>query len=149
MKNIYETTTLGEITQRINTLTPDSPRQWGTMDVAQMMAHCSNALEVTVGDKFPKTTFMGKIVGRFAKGIITSEKPFKPGLPTDKSFIVKDNRDFDEEKQKLIKLLIRFSTAGPSAMLNRKHPFFGHLTPNEWSRSTYKHIDHHLKQFGA
>jgi hypothetical protein len=149
MKNIYEPATLGEITQRIDTLTPDTQRQWGTMDVAQMMAHCCNTLEVALGDKLPKGSFMGKIFGRFVKGVITSEKPFKPGMPTDKSFIVKDARDFSKEKNKLIHLVTRLSTGGPSSMLNRKHPFFGPMTPHEWSNSTYKHIDHHLRQFGV
>jgi len=29
------------------------------------------------------------------------------------------------------------------------HAFFGSLTGAEWGVSTYKHLDHHLRQFGA
>ena len=149
MNSIYESATLEEITKRIDTLTPASEHQWGKMDVSQMMAHCSNALEVTVGDKSPKSTLMGKLLGRLVKGVITNPKPFKPNMPTDPSFIITDSRDFNHEKQRLVHLLTRVSKGGTEAMKNRKHPFFGPLTPEEWSSSTCKHMDHHLRQFGA
>jgi len=149
MKSIYEPATLQEFTKRIDTLTPASQHQWGKMDVSQMLAHCSNALEVTVGDRSPKSTLMGKLLGRLVKGVITNPKPFKPNLPTDPSFVIADSRDFNHEKQRMINLLSRISKGGPQAMQNRKHPFFGPLTPEEWSTSTYKHMDHHLRQFGA
>ena len=149
MQSIYDPATLQEINKRLEALKPESPRQWGKMDVAQMMAHCSNQLEVTVGDKSPGSTFMGKVLGRFVKSVITSEKPFKQNLPTDPSFVVPRPKDFDNEKQRLKTLLKRVSTGGPDALKNRKHPFFGPLTPAEWSTSTVKHLDHHLRQFGA
>ena len=149
MQSIYDPATLQEIFKRIDSLKPDSPSQWGKMTADQMLAHCCNVLEVTVGDKSPKSTLMGKILGRFVKSVITSEKPFKPNMPTDPSFIVPDSRDFEKEKQRLKKLLTRISTGGPTAILNRRHPFFGPLTPQEWSNSTVKHMDHHLRQFGV
>ena len=149
MKSIFEPATLQEINQRIDSLKPDAKRQWGKMDAAQMLAHCSNALEVTVGDKSPKSTFMGKILGRLVKSVITNEKPFKPNMPTDPSFIIPDSRNFEKEKQRLKTLLTRVSTGGANTLQNRKHPFFGPLTPQEWSNSTVKHMDHHLRQFGA
>ena len=149
MQSIYDTATLQEIYKRIDTLKPDSQRQWGKMDVAQMMAHCSAAVEVTLGDTSPKSTFMGKILGRFVKSVITNEKPFKPNMPTDPSFVQVGQKDFDREKEKLKTLLGRLSKGGAASVQDRKHPFFGPLTPDEWSTSTVKHMDHHLRQFGA
>jgi hypothetical protein len=32
---------------------------------------------------------------------------------------------------------------------NFKHPFFGPMTAEEWGIISYKHLDHHLKQFGV
>ena len=129
MKNIYEPAVLQEINQRLDTLQPDTQRRWGTMDVAQMMAHCSAALEVCLGGGTMKSTLVGKLLGPFVRPLILSDKPYKPGLPTDKSFIVTGTHDFNQEKQKLKKLAHQFSTAGEQAMVNRKHPFFGKLTP--------------------
>ena len=149
MKNIYEAATLQELTQRIDTLKPDSQRQWGKMDVAQMLAHCCAPIEVALGDKTVKTTLMGKLIGPLIKGVITNEKPFKQSSPTDPSFIIKDPRNFEQEKGKLKGLLTRLTNGGPQGMENKRHPFFGKMTPQEWSNSHYKHMDHHLRQFGV
>ncbi|MFD1127776.1 DUF1569 domain-containing protein [Paenibacillus provencensis] len=32
--------------------------------------------------------------------------------------------------------------------ITNPHPFFGKLTSEEWSIGLYKHLDHHLKEFG-
>jgi len=149
MNSIYEPATLQELTERLDKLTPSSQRLWGKMDVAQMMAHASVPIEIALGEREGKKSLMGMLVGRFAKSVITSEEPFKQGLPTSPDFIVRDSRDFDTEKKRLTGALTRFSKAGADYMHNRKHPFFGKLTAQEWSNSTVKHIDHHLRQFGA
>lgn len=149
MNSIYEPATIQELTHRIDTLKPGSQRQWGKMDVAQMLAHCSIPLEVALGERIGQRTLMGRIFGRFAKSIVTNEAPFKQGLPTNPDFIIPDQRDFSVEKQRLKNVLNRFSTAGAAKMENRKHPFFGILTAKEWSNAMVKHIDHHLRQFGV
>ena len=41
MKNLFEPATVEEVKQRMAQLRPDSERQWGKMNVAQMVAHCS------------------------------------------------------------------------------------------------------------
>ena len=148
MKSIYEANVVQEIENRLDTLHPDSPHQWGTMDVAQMMAHCSAAIEIALGDRKGESTLMGKIIGPFVKSVITSEKPFKQSLPTDKNFVIKDNRDFNKEKDRL-KVLVQRLSKNEEQMTNKRHPFFGKLTAHEWATSTYKHLDHHLQQFGA
>lgn len=77
MKNLYEPSTLEEILERINKLDPSSERQWGKMEVAQMMAHCSAALEVAAGQKFPPRMFIGRILGPFIKSVFTNDKPLR------------------------------------------------------------------------
>jgi hypothetical protein len=149
MDSIYEPATLQGIKQRIDKLSPSSQRQWGTMDVAQMMAHCCVPIEVALGDQEGKGSFFGKLLGPLIKSVITNEKPFKQNLPTDKSFVVADVRDFNKEKQRLTNVLTRLSAGGPGPMHKRRHPFFGKLTSDEWSSSTVKHLDHHLRQFGV
>ena len=149
MTNIYESATLQEFTWRIEKLHSKSIAQWGKMNVAQMLAHCSEVLEVALGDKKLNRSLMGILFGRFAKPIVTNDVPFKPNLPTDKGFIITGERDFSTEQKRLITLLSRFSKGGAAVMEGRVHPFFGKLTPNEWSISQIKHLDHHLRQFGA
>jgi hypothetical protein len=149
MKNIHEPAVLQEIINRINNLKADSPRQWGKMNPAQMMAHCSNAIENNLGDRKVKQRFMGKLFGKMAKKSVVNEQPIKQGIPTDSSFMIKNDRDFNTEKQRLVGLLTRLSKSDPNDYSKNLHPFFGMLTPAEWNILNYKHFDHHLRQFGA
>jgi len=149
MKNMHDPATMEELIQRINVLTPATQRQWGKMDVAQMMAHLSNSLEVSTGDKVYKQAFMGMIFGKIAKKSVTSEKPLRQGVPTAPGFLVVGSKDFNTEKQRLITLMKRLSAADPASLATKTHPFFGRMTPQEWNLVNYKHLDHHFRQFGA
>lgn len=149
MKNLFQPEVLEEIQQRIEKLQPNSKRLWGKMEVAQMLAHCTAAIEVAVGEKFPPRMFIGRILAPFLKPVLTNEKPFKKNTPTDKSFLVIDQRNFEKEKSRLLELINRFSTGGPGKVTSHPHSFFGKLTPIQWSTGMYKHLDHHLRQFGV
>ncbi len=149
MESIYDQATLREFTKRINSLTPAAQRQWGKMDVAQMLAHASIPLEVALGERPGQKTLMGMLIGPFVKKIVTGEKPFKQSMPTNPDFVITDARNFEVEKQRLKNVLTRFSEAGAATLEGRAHPFFGRLTAQEWSNSVVKHVDHHLRQFGA
>ena len=149
MKNLFEQTTVQEVNQRLDKLTPSSQRQWGKMNVGQMLAHCSAALEVAVGDKNPSRIFIGRIIGSFLKPMFSNEKPFGKNSPTDKSFIITDERDFNKEKLRLKGLVERFNKGGAEKVTTNPHSFFGKLKPNEWATGMYKHLDHHLRQFGV
>ncbi len=149
MKNIFQPEALEEIKQRINNLQPNTQRQWGKMEVAQMMAHCSAALEVAAGQKFPPRIFIGRLLGPFIKSVFLNDKPLKRNTPTDKSFLVIDQRNFEKEKARLINLATQFSAGGEAKCTTHPHSFFGKLTPGEWGIGMYKHLDHHLRQFGV
>ena len=149
MKDVFQPAILNEILSRIETLTPTTQRLWGKMDVAQMMAHCSEVLKVAVGDEKPPRAFIGKIIGGFMKPILRNEKPFAKNSPTDPIFKIIKVKNFTNEKAVLIGLLKRFAVGGETNVTTHPHPFFGKLTPAEWSSATYKHLNHHLQQFGC
>jgi hypothetical protein len=150
MKNLYEASTAKEIKDRIGRLGPTNTRQWGKMTAPQAMAHCSIGMEWAVGDTNPPRMFIGRIIGPIAKsGLLKDEKPMARNTPTAKSLVITDERDLVKECQRLTALIERFSSAGPQGCTKHPHTFFGPLTPDEWARVMYKHIDHHLRQFGA
>jgi LPS sulfotransferase NodH len=62
---------------------------------------------------------------------------------------VTDERDLEAERRRLLDLVERFAAAGPAGCTTHPHSFFGRLTPREWAVLMYKHLDHHLRQFGA
>ena len=149
MKNLFEKDATEEVITRIDTLQAATQRQWGKMDVAQMMAHCSAALDMASGRINPPRMLLGRLIGSFVKPIYSNEKPFSRNNPTDKKLVVSDPRDFDREREKLRVCVREFHEGGEAKCTRHPHPFFGALTPAEWSRGMYKHLDHHFRQFGA
>ncbi len=149
MKNLYDAEAYQEILKRLETLNPDTSAKWGKMNVSQMLAHCVIALEMALGDRVGRKTFIGSLIGPFFKGLILSDKPYRPGSPTSPDFVITEAKDFQSEMTKLKALLTRFQQGGPAIAPKAKHPFFGKLTPEEWGISQYKHLHHHLTQFGV
>ena len=148
-KNLFEPETVDEVVSRIDKLQPASQRRWGKMDVAQMMAHCSITLDIASGRLNLPRMFIGRLIAPFVKSIYTNEKPFRKNGPTGKELVVVDRRDFAREREQL-KLKIReFHDGGEARCTRHPHPFFGPLTTHAWSRGMYKHLDHHLRQFGV
>jgi hypothetical protein len=149
MQSLFEPEARLKISGRLAALSPGAVRQWGKMDAAQMLAHCSNALEVATGDRPLKRKLIGRVFGPFVRSSLLGEKPFSKDSPTDPSFIVRDSRDFAREKERLAGLVRRFCEAGPSEAGRREHSFLGRLSGDEWGVIMFKHLDHHLRQFGA
>jgi len=146
VKNLFDPAVKQDIITRINKLTPQSQRQWGKMDVAQMLAHCQMPLGVAVGKHKLKGGFLLSLIGPLIKGILYNEKPFKKNLGTAPSFKMTEPREFEKEKQGLIQMLNEFSE---TTMSDEPHPIFGKMTKEQWSKGTWKHLDHHLQQFGV
>ncbi len=149
MKSLFDPGVLTETLGRVRSLTPASERKWGTMSVAQMLAHCRTPLGVAVGEVRLKRSLLGRLLGRMIKGRAVGPTPFKQGLPTDARFVVKDERDFATEHTALIGMIERYAAGGPDGVTRGAHPFFGPMTVQEWDALMWKHLDHHLQQFGV
>jgi Protein of unknown function (DUF1569) len=146
VKNLFDPTTKQQIIDRINKLSINNTALWGKMDVAQMLVHCQMPLGVATGKHELKSNFFMRLIGPLFKKQLFNDKPFKRNLPTDKSFIITSQKDVEEEKKHLIEMINYFST---STISSAPHPFFGKLSNEEWSKGTWKHLDHHLQQFGV
>jgi hypothetical protein len=150
MKNLYEAERVEEVKERLSRLRPDSQRQWGKMNPAQAVAHCSLSMEWAVGDRIPPRMFVGRLIGWMIKRLaIHNDEPMRRNSPTAPDLVIQDERDLETERKRLCGLIDRFAAAGPKGCTTRPHAFFGPLTPEEWAALTYKHLDHHLRQFGA
>lgn len=149
LKTLFQQEAVNEVIERIGTLQPASQRQWGKMDAGQMMAHCSAALDMASGRLNPPRMLIGRVIGPLVKPIYTNEKPFSKGNPTVPKLVFSDRRDFQREQEQLRLKVRQFHEGGEAQCTKHPHPFFGKLTAQEWSRGMYKHLDHHLRQFGA
>ena len=150
MNNLFSQTDTAGILQRVEKLAPSAAGNWGKMTVNQMLAHCNASLETAMGLNFPKRVgFVGRIFGRLMKPKFFGDNPFPKNSPTDKNYIITGNPDFEKEKAKFIRQINIFSQGGPEKCTTHIHAFFGKLTAEEYAVMQWKHIDHHLKQFGA
>lgn len=149
MQSLFNPVDNDEIINRINTLTASTSPQWGKMQVDHMLAHCNIAMQTAFGDVKLKRSLIGMLIGGIARKQILGPEPFKRNLPTDKHFVIHESRNFEEEKNKLTSLVKRFVQQGRSAISTEPHPFFGKMTVDEWDNLMSKHLDHHLRQFGA
>jgi hypothetical protein len=148
MKNLFETTAVEEVKERITRLRPDSRAEWGMMNVAQAVAHCSAGLELAAGDRKPPRKLIGGLIGRIIKPMVFgNDEPMRRNSPT--MIAVRDERDLEKERVRLCGMIDRFTAASPSGCTSHPHSFFGPMTPDEWAILMYKHLDHHLRQFGV
>jgi hypothetical protein len=147
MENIYTQLHTAEILNRIENLSPNSKPQWGTMNVAQMLAHCSSFQDIALGNSFPPRDWLGRLIGRFVKPIFYNDKPLPPNMSTISTILILDDKDFETEKEKLKQKILTFQSNGPEKCSPHPHPFFGKFTPEQWGIGIYKHLDHHLRQF--
>lgn len=146
VKNLFDPAVKQDIISRINQLTPESKALWGKMNVAQMLSHCQKPIGVAFGEHQLQGSFIIKLIGPLFKSVLYNNKPYKRSLPTDRSFVITEQKDLETEKNKLIDMIHMFTE---DHLTGGKHPAFGKLTKEQWSKATWKHLDHHLQQFGV
>jgi hypothetical protein len=150
VKNIFEREVTDEVIGRINRLRPNSQPHWGKMSVAQMLAHCCVMYEMVYEDKHKKPNPLMKfILKTFVKKAVVNETPYKQNGQTAPAFIIKDDKDFAVEKERLITYIKKTQQLGGAHFDNKEYHSFGTLTKTEWNNMFYKHLDHHLRQFGV
>ena len=151
MQNVFDAQDAQEYINRINNLTPETQRKWGKMSVDQVLAHLNVAYDLTfTPEKFPKPNFIAKfLLSKFVKPKITNEIPYKQSLPTSPVFIIADERNFEEEKTKLIGNIHRVQQLGREAFEGKENINFGKMTAQCWNNMFAKHLNHHLDQFGV
>lgn len=149
MHSIYDKETTSELISRVEKLNPIAQHLWGSMTVSQMLAHVQRSMEVPLGRYSAPPSFMSRVFGPLIKVVALNKKPFRKNLPTAPSYVIKEDRNFEAERNNVIETLRIFSNEGPAAIKNPNHPLFGKMNAEDWSKLLIKHFDHHLRQFGV
>ena len=150
LPNIFSKEVSQQIIERIHNLSAETQPNWGTMNVAQMMAHCNVTYDFVYTDKYPKPTGLKKfMIKLFAKKIVVSERPYPKNGRTANEFLVAAEQDFLTQKERLTKHINQVVAEGEATFEGRESHSFGPLKTVEWNNMFYKHLDHHLTQFGV
>jgi uncharacterized protein DUF1569 len=150
MRTLFDRTTYEDIVRRVESLQPGAERHWGKMTAAQMLEHSARALEMAAGKTPSKQAFLGKAIGWIFRSNFVGEKPLAKNAPTGPDFVVTGiEPDFRRTQERLKTLLAEFYEIGEEGCDGHIHGFFGRMTGAEWGSTQYKHLDHHLRQFGV
>lgn len=153
MKDLFDPTLAEDLKQRIMCLHPESERQWGSMTPAQTLAHCTSGLQMATGVINPKrASFPATVIGALIKPLVfRDDKPMRRNSPSSPELFSEHPAqcDFERERAQLITAIDSFVAKGAACCSQHPHPFFGPLKPQQWAILMYKHLDHHLRQFGA
>lgn len=146
-KILYDNDVYAECLRRIEALTPDAEPKWGTMSVGQMLAHCAEIQEVANGKALEGTPWLAKLLSGFIRRMVVSDRPYPRSARTHPQYLQVSEKDFAAEKERLLAALEAFHAAerGPPT----RHALFGEMSHDERGWSSYKHLDHHLTQFGV
>jgi hypothetical protein len=150
MQNIFNHKDYQSLLDRLNTISPLSERLWGKMDVSQMIIHLKDQLDIALGNKHAAAQgpfLFRTILGRYLALYVLPWRKGKEKTPREMNAELKGSviTDFENDKHLLLIRLHEFATAESFS----DHPFFGAMNKQQWGRLAWKHIDHHLRQFGA
>lgn len=147
MRSLLSNEGYSDIIIRLDKLTGNSDRHWGKMTVGQMAWHCQYPLQLAIENK--ENTSKGNwLVRTFFKKSLYNDKPWRKNLPTAPQLKTKEDKDFFTEIAVLKRLVDEFH-ALKTRELWYPHPAFGPFTKEQWGQLQYKHLDHHLTQFGV
>ncbi len=153
MKNLFEPTLVEDVKRRIMRLHPESERQWGKMPLAPVLAHCTSGFQMAMGTINPKRApFPANVIGPLIKPLVFGDdKPIRRNSPSAPELFTADPTqcEFERERTQLINAIDSFVSKGAASCSQHPHPFFGPLKPQQWAILMYKHVDHHLRQFGV
>jgi hypothetical protein len=153
MKSLTNPVDRTAVLQRLHRIRPDTQRHWGRMTAPQMICHLTDAFRGVMGER--PSTSPPPALPRWRQRVM---KLVAVQLPLRWPHGVKTRPDVDQEVggtppgdfaadlSELVRMCERFATARDA---RPPHYLFGPLTEREWGRWGYKHMDHHLRQFGV
>lgn len=150
LPSIFSKEASQQIIVRLNALTPTTAPTWGKMSVAQMLAHCNVTYEMVYDDIHKRPNALVRFILKLVlKNKVVSEQPYPQNGGTAPQFIIKDTKDFEVEKARLIAFIAKTAELGGDHFNQKESHSFGKLSTVEWSNLFFKHLDHHLRQFGV
>ena len=149
MKSLFDPEVFQHTVSRIERLPSSATRQWGKMTPAQMLEHAARVLEMACGKGPQKQIWPGKLLAWTIRRSFLGEKPFGKNAPTGRDFVIPNEPEFTAVKNRLLAVMREFQSQGERGCDGNVHTFFGRMSGEQWGVTQYKHLDHHLRQFGA
>lgn len=151
MKNWFDPGDPDAVLQRLERLTPDARPRWGALSAREMLCHLADLARVALGEKTARRVDGPLRLPGIAHAVVWL-LPWPKGAPTAPEALpgrgMTEPREFQADKRALIEVLGRFGTT-PADQAFAPNPVFGSLSRRGWGRFMWRHVDHHLRQFGV
>lgn len=149
MKTIWNSGDRRELLERFSKLTPDRKPLWGKMSCTQMVTHCGEPLRAAMGEL--TVAAKGPVILRFppVRYAVIHWLPVPKSAPTAPEFVPPPGGDWKRAQAALAQTTDRFVKMAEKGGTFVEHPAFGAISHAEWGLLMWKHLDHHLKQFGG
>jgi hypothetical protein len=147
MHSLWQNEDRETVLRRIASIDDSSQGRWGKMTVDRMLSHLVESMRMAVGElqcaskKLPIRYFP-------LKQLILYVLPFPKGSPTAPELLKGAEAPVSVSREELRRLVARFAAKSGDPQWP-EHPAFGKMSRNQWGVLTYRHLDHHLRQFGA
>lgn len=150
MESIFNKHTIEGFKKRIEQITENSTRQWGKFTVYQMLKHATENDRMLLREKSYERLFIGRLFGKMALNKTTkNDAPNDKNSPTHPELIIKGSGNVEIQKQAWLSMIDKYPQLTKAHYVGFVHPFYGSMTADQVSIVAYKHIDHHLRQFGV
>lgn len=137
------------ILDRLAHLTPDHPRRWGKMEFGQLLPHLADGLRMALGEKKSTGTPKRGLRAMLFRNFAIHRFPWPEGkIQSPPGAFQTPSLGWEQDRTTLLGLIERFAVAPPD-QLATEHPSFGRMRPRDWDVLQFRHLDHHLRQFGA
>jgi hypothetical protein len=147
-RTIFDPTSRNQLLERIARLRPDSERRWGRMTPNEMMCHLEDSMSCATGETpaRPRKSFLSNPVVRT---LIIHYVPWPKGkAQTVPEMLATRPSEFEADRQRLSERVRKAGERGPNAPW-AVHPAFGQMSGRDYGVLIYRHVDHHLRQFGV
>jgi hypothetical protein len=137
------------ILDRLANLTPQHARQWGRMEPVQLLPHLASGLRMALGERKLEGSPPGRLRGAIVRYLSIHLLPWPEGkIQSPPGAFSTPSLGWERDREIVAELIERFATTSPDT-LGRAHPSFGRMRPRDWDVLQYRHLDHHLRQFGV
>ncbi len=137
------------ILDRLARLTPSNPRLWGRMEPAQLLPHLATGLGFALGEQKMEGTPPGPLRAAIFRYLAIHLLPWPKGkIQAPRGAFNTPSLGWERDREIVAELIERFAIAPPQK-LGAVHPMFGRMEPHDWDVLQYRHLDHHLRQFGV
>lgn len=148
-KTLWDDEARAELLRRVSTLTPESAPQWGRMNASEMLAHVVSGMRMGLGEIEVKRR--RSIFGRWPlKYLFVYWLPLPKGAPAPRELVTRGSQhDWEANLAALHASMDVIARRDRETVPWPAHHFFGPLSPKAWAALGWRHLDHHLRQFGA